>query len=169
MKNILLLNLVLLISVYATAQQENSKKELRQQRNSEEFAALREMIDSGKYEFQAQKFLSRKGRSIDLTTHTAYLRVDSVNTEAVLPYFGQAYNVGYSSDAGGINFRGEIIDLKQSVNERKQSITLTFSVKESTDTFDCTLTVFRSGSATLTITSQKRDPANYNGLLIDKN
>jgi hypothetical protein len=82
--------------------------------------------------------------------------------EAYLPYFGRAYSGGYG-DSGGIEFKGEPENLEITRNDKKLSISVSFSIRAEKDTYSVNLKVGSSGYGQMTVSSQKRQVISYSG------
>lgn len=156
---------LLLATLQLQAQSRNERKEAKQQKKIEAFNQIKAVIDSSVYEFTARRAYTQGGRSIDLTTHTNYLRIMNDSASARLPYFGKAYNIGYSTGEGGINFQGKMDNYSVKENTKKLSLTVAFKVSTSSDHFDCTFEIYSATSATLTVLSQNRAFISYNGYI----
>lgn len=157
--------ILIIISIPVHAQSRKEKKEAKQQLKIEEFTRLKQLLDSSLYEFTASKAQPQRGGIIDLTTRPNFLRVISDSASADLPFFGRAYNEGYSIDGGGIKFNGEIKDYQIAENQKKFKLTITFSVRSTNDTYNCTLTVFGNRYSSLSVMSQNRALITYSGLV----
>jgi hypothetical protein len=158
--SILLLVITSLVVLPLKAQ---SKRELRKQRAAEEFAAALSLIESGSFRFDATRAHPSGRRSIDLFSHNAFAEVADSMSKADLPFFGTAGNVGYSAESGGIKFEGQMQGTNLSVNENRQRITLTFSVKSGRDLYNCVYNITGRNAASLGITSNLRSQISYDG------
>lgn len=166
MKKISIGVIIGLFLIQGTICAQSEKRELRKQKEYNEFVAMQAFIDSGNYTFNAERANPSGAGSIDLTTHNAYLVVAGDSAQAHLPFFGRAYNAGYSSNSGGVKFSGPMLDYKNEINEKKKSITISFRVSNEGNTYDCTLSVFRSGSSSLIVLSTHRSSISYSGNII---
>lgn len=126
-----------------------------------EYEHTADLIESGNYMFTVKSASPSGGRTVQITSHYA-LKAKDGNYEAYLPYFGRAYSGAYGGD-GGIEFNGEPVNLEISKNEKKNKISVKFSIQSEKDTFSVTLNVGSSGYGTLTISSQKRQSISYSG------
>ena len=141
-----------------------SRREMKKQKEAEEFAETLKLVESGSFHFLALRALSSRGRTIDLATHHATAGISNETATADLPYFGRATaSVGYSPESGGIKFDGPMEGVNLSVNEKKNRINLSFTVRGGRDQFKCIYTIMASGSATLGITSNTRESISYDG------
>jgi len=84
--------------------------------------------------------------------------------EAHLPYFGRVYSGGYG-DGGSVEFKGEPEDLEINRNEKRQSISLKFSIRSASEKYDVKLEVSKSGYGNLVVSSPKRQTISYKGLV----
>ena len=151
--------LILVIGTISLAQ--DAKKE----KKAEQYEELLELIESEKYEFIGRKANPQRGPQIDLTTRPNFLSIQSGDATADMPFFGRAYNIGYSSNDGGIKFNGPMESYNMKKNDNKYRVTIKFKVKGVGDTYNCTLSISSLENATLSVTSNNRAPISYNGFI----
>jgi hypothetical protein len=142
-----------------------SRKELRKQKAAEEFAATLELVETGRFRFNAIRAHPTGTRSLDISNQLAFAEVTDSLARADLPFFGTAGNVGYSAESGGIKFEGEMRGVNLSVNENRQRMTLSFSVKSGRDLYNCVFNISGRNAASLGITSNLRSQISYDGRL----
>lgn len=163
----LLISILALIVLTAStnyAQETKTRKEKKQEKREKEFNNTEAIIDSLNYIFNATKANpSGGGGQIDLSSHTAFLKVMNDSTEAYLPFFGRAYSVQYGSTDTGIKFENEMVDYTVDKNTAKLNITISFSARTKNDNYKCNLSVSSSGSATLSISSNNKAYISYYG------
>jgi hypothetical protein len=153
----LLIILAFAVAGPATAQ---SEKELRRQ---EEYKNLNALIDSCHYIFKVQSISPSGSRTIH-TNSTYILTCEGDTFQTYLPYFGRAYVASYGSD-GGIAFEGAPEDLKITRNEKKRTVTVSFSIAGENDKYDVSLVAGSRCYATLNIIPDHRQPISYFGTL----
>lgn len=162
MKTLLLAVISMFALVLSTSAQ-SSKKEEKKRQKEEQYNVVQKIVSSGEYEFVARKAITQKGRQIDLTNNGNFLRIAGENAVADMPYFGRAFSGGYSNSDGGINFDGPMEEHEVDQNDKKQRILVKFKVHGSDDTYSCSLTIYGIQSATLSVSSNKRQVITYNG------
>lgn len=140
--------------------QEKTKKELKAERELQKQKQIEALIDSKKFDFEAQKANPLGGRLIILDYNTYFLKFDTIKTTCDLPFFGRAFNVAYGGD-GGIKFEGIPENIK--VEKNKKSYTVKASVKGTNDFYNLVFSIFFDGGATLSINSNNRESISYNG------
>ena len=133
-----------------------------------EFEEIKSMVDSSQFVFQANIIFPVGYEPIHLTVINNYLVISGNKVGANLPYFGRADNISYADisaneDEGGIVFSGQMKDYKVEPGEKKNKVTVSFSVNYKDDAFNCILYIFTGGKASLNITSQKRESISYQG------
>jgi len=142
-----------------------SEKKDKSAQKKEDYQKVLSIIESGKYEFDAQKANPQRGRQIDLTTNPGFLRINNGHARADLPYMGVAQTAPYSGDVG-IKFDSEATSYKVTKNEKKNKITVTFKVNSKGESFNCTLSIAGgTGNASLYIISTRRDSISYYGVV----
>ena len=164
MKNLIFtFSIIFLFSTTVFAQ--DSKKEDKDKKKQEQYQKILDLVKAEKYEFTGRKANPPQGRQIDLTTRYNFLRINEENGTAEMPYFGRAFSGGYSSSDGGIKFDGPIENYDVQQNDKKRRITVKFKVKGTDDTYSCTLSISSMESASLSISSNKRQAISYNGFI----
>ncbi|MCK5367021.1 MAG: DUF4251 domain-containing protein, partial [Cyclobacteriaceae bacterium] len=84
---------------------------------------------------------------------------------AEMPYFGRAFSGGYSGSDGGIKFDGLMENYDVQQNDKKRRIMVKFKVKETDDSYNCTLSISSMESASLSISSNKKQGISYTGII----
>jgi hypothetical protein len=144
--------------------QEPTKKEIRKQKETEEYNATVALINSKKFEFTANQALPQGSSSIDLTSNPNYLTIKNDSVYCEMPFFGRAYSVDYNGP-GGYKVTGIIYDFEINNNTKKQSINIGLKLKGPTDNYQFRLNITRDKNATLTITSNNRASISYWGII----
>lgn len=139
--------------------------EIPAQRNdqpSEAFAEMKELVSSGNFVFEADRMLPQSGGSKYLTT-TYTLSVKDTTAKAHLPYYGVAYsNVDYGGDIS-VSFDGPVQNYSQEEQEGKERILIKFKIRGDNAQYQCSLSVSKSGSATLHVIPDNRQSISYWG------
>jgi hypothetical protein len=161
----LFLTLLMLSAFMLTSIAQSSRKEEKNQQKDQQYTLAMNLINTGKYEFNGRRAITQKGRSIDLTTRQNFLRINDDKAVADMPYFGRAFSAGYSASDGGVNFDGPMEEFNIQNNEKKRRIIVKFKVRTPDDTYSCSLTVNGPESATLSVSSNKRQTISYNGII----
>ncbi len=163
-KRILALLLLLSISLVGTGQTKKEKKELKAQQEEEQFAGMKNHIESGTYEFNADWANSFQGKRVNLVTNPNYLRLDQDKARIYLPYFGVAHNSAPAySNMGAMEFEGSVDNYKVKINDKKKQVVVTFRCRAEKEVIDFTLSVFPDGNARLNANSNVRTSVNYDG------
>ena len=159
----LILSLLSILSFAFAVNAQNSKKEAKNIKKEAAYREAIEIVNSGSYQFIGRHANPQRGRQIDLTTRSNFLRINKGTATAEMPYFGRAFSGGYSSNDGGIRFDGPMETYDVQKNDKKYRLTIKFRVKGSGDTYTCTLTVLGKESASLNVISNNRQSINYTG------
>lgn len=151
-----------LVSNVLVAQTKAEKKALKAEAAQKGYAKMKAMIDSGIYTFVADWANSQRGGRINLTNNPNYLKMDNENSDAYLPYFGVVQVPSMSGNAG-IEFSGPVRNYQVEYNDKKQKALIRFNAKNSSESFNLTLTVFHNGNASLALSSSGRNSISYDG------
>jgi len=103
------------------------------------------------------------GGNINLSTSNYTLSVTPDSLVAYLPYFGRSYTpkMGDPSDSG-IKFTSKDFKYK-STQTKKGGWTITMNPNDVRDNYNLTLSITKSGYATLTVTSNSQQAITFNG------
>ncbi|MEF8811966.1 MAG: DUF4251 domain-containing protein [Bacteroidales bacterium] len=154
------LSLIFIVAVLLFTAREGRTQSSQQ--GSEAFTEMKELLSSGEYMFEADRMLPQSGASKMLTT-TYTLKVTDTTAKAHLPYYGVAYsNVRYGGN-GGISFDGRMLEYSREVKEDKERILVKFRIHGDNILYICSLSVSKSGSATLHIIPDNRQSISYWG------
>nr|WP_315197050.1 DUF4251 domain-containing protein [uncultured Flavobacterium sp.] len=156
----LVLSFFLSFSMLIGFGQEKSKQQIKEEQKQAKQKKVEALVDSKEFEFEGDMAYPQRGRSIDLTTNTNYLRFKNDSIHSEMPYFGRAY-AGLVYGGGGLNFKGPIKDY--SIAKNKKNFTIKGEVRDSSDSYQIILTIFFDGVASLTISSNNRDSITYRG------
>lgn len=157
------LSMIFLLAINLSfAQTKEEKKKNKEEKAKNEYEATKLLIDSGAYNFIATWTTTQGGRRIDLTTNMGYLKINKDNAEADLPYFGVAHVASFSGN-GGIKFNNENVNYQIELKDKKQIVIIQFKANQKSEALDLTLTVFKSGNASLYVSSSNRNSISYDG------
>lgn len=163
MKKLFIVCSILIFSInLSLAQTKEEKKKIKEEAEKKEFETTKSLIKSGEYKFIADWATTQSGTKINLATNHGYLKIEKENAEADLPYFGDV-QVASNSGKGGIEFKNEIDNYAVEFNDKKKTVTIQFKATEKSEFFNLILTVFKSGNASLDISSNKRNSIGYDG------
>ena len=162
LKTLVVFTFLILTINLSFSQTKEEKKKIKEETAKNEYERTKSLIEAGTYIFKADWTTTQKGKRINLTTNYGYLKIDKDKAEANLPYFGVVHAAS-SATRGGIIFNSENIIYEIQFNDKKQKVTITFNATQKTENFNLILSVFKSGSSSLDITSSSRNGARYDG------
>lgn len=136
------------------------------QNKKDKQAQIKEMVEAQNYVFKAQTALPSSGRSRQLNTDFD-LRISKDTIVSYLPYFGRAYTAPLNPSEGPLNFTTTSFDYKVT-NRKKGGWDIVITPKDLQDPRQMALSVFDNGSASLTVTSNNRQPIAFNGYITAK-
>lgn len=161
-KTSLLSIIFILVFNLSFAQTKEEKKKNKEETALKEYSTTKSLVEAGEYQFIATWATTQKGQRINLTSNLGYLKIKKDSIRGDLPYFGVAQAIPYSGD-GGIKFNNVNVNYQIDYNDKKQIITILFKANEKSESLNLILSVFRSGNASLNISSSNRDSINYDG------
>jgi len=162
---IFITTILLLCTIIFTSTAQMSKKEAKEQKKEEQYQQIIKLVQSQSFEFTGRKANPQKGPTVDLSTRQNFVRIKGKNAIGDMPYFGRAFSAGYSNSDGGIKFDGPMENYDVQKNDKKRRISIKFKMKGSDDTYSCNFTISSKESASLSVTSNKRQVINYTGLI----
>jgi hypothetical protein len=129
-------------------------------------AAITKMVQAKKYVFHVDTSIPMGGRSRRETPgYTLKVQPDKIIAE--MPYYGRAYNAGYGGSDGGIRLNTAKFEYTVE-NRKKGGWDISIKPTDSKDIQQFNLTIQVNGSATLQVTSNNRQPINFDGYIDEK-
>lgn len=135
-------------------------------KNDDKKIAFKNMIDSQYFVFEAQSATPMRGNFRNLTSEYE-VTVTKDTLISNLPYFGRAYNSQYNPTKSSLDFTSTNFSYSVSPH-KKNGWDIIIKPKDKTDILQYFFTVFDNGSASLTVTSNSRDPISFNGYVKKK-
>ena len=126
--------------------------------------AIKNMVESQNYDFQAQQALPLGGRTRQLTTDYDLI-VTKQTITSYLPYFGRAYSAPINPAEGGIRFTSKDFDYQLTPN-KKDGWTAVIKPKDYRDVQSMTLSISSEGYTNLQVTSINRQPISFSGIIV---
>jgi hypothetical protein len=127
-------------------------------------AAIKNMIDSGNYVFQAQSAMPMQGRVRHLTTDNYTLKVNPEKITSDLPYFGRAYIAPTDPSQTGIQFTTKDFDYRITPG-KKEGWNVVIKPKDYNEVQQLQLSISSAGYATLQVISANRQAITFNGII----
>ena len=103
------------------------------------------------------------GSNISLIANPNYLKMMGDSVAAYLPYFGERQLSGGYGTENAIKFNGLPDKLEVSRNSKKETYAIVFTIKEKSEVYQVTITLFNSLSSHITINSSQRNFIRYIG------
>lgn len=146
----------MLLSCSSTKQTSSYKSDLSA-------AEIKNMIDSHGFIFVAESLNPLRGRFRTLTSrYDVAVSQDSLSAD--LPYFGRAYSLPIDPSQGGIKFTAT--KFSYDVTQPKSNKwNVTIKPQDGGDVQQLNFAIFDNGSASLSVSSNSKDPISYNGHL----
>jgi hypothetical protein len=105
------------------------------------------------------------GARVNLIGTPNYLRIKNDTVSADLPYFGimRFPRNPSNTNNSGVFFNGTPKDYEQKFNEKKRQTTISFDIKDDTESYQVFITVYSNKSARVSINSSHRNTISYDG------
>lgn len=146
-------------------QTREEKKEEKLKKGAEDFEKIKALIDGKVYEFEAYWTTSSQGGRFNLISRANLLQIRNDSVDVRLAYFGvqHAGSTAMNRD-GGIVYKGLMDDYQTKINQKKSTITIEFNTKNNPEYYQFIMTVYKSGSTVISVTSNVRSGSNYDGI-----
>ena len=144
-----------------TAQTKEEKKEQKELKAQNEYDAMKELVDSKSYEFNADWILSA-GSRINIASGSNTMTIEQDSATAAMQYFGTVTNIG-PRGSEGVSFDNVMKNYKVKYNDHKKKINVSYSVKNKSENFDISLSIYSSGKAYADIYSNNKSNVTYDG------
>ncbi|MEP0263499.1 DUF4251 domain-containing protein [Dokdonia sp.] len=146
------------------SQTRSERKALKLEKAIKAYEETKLLLDGGAYFFDAVWMYPRSGTQVNLVNNPGYITFKTTNEiDMHLPYFGVVRISGGFNQPAGIKHKGKISSYKIVHNDDKRSSVITFKANSSSEQYDISLTVYSSGSASIFVSSTKRDAIRYRG------
>ncbi|KAA9034511.1 DUF4251 domain-containing protein [Ginsengibacter hankyongi] len=135
-------------------------------KNDSKKTAIKNMIDSQKFIFEAQSVTPLRGNFRNLTS-SYDVTVSKDTMRSYLPYFGRAFNPPYNQTKSPLEFTSTKFSYSFSAH-KKNAWNIIIKPKDNSEIQQYLFTVFDNGRASLNVTSISRDPISFNGFVREK-
>jgi len=161
-----LLFIFVLASMSTSFAQKNkaSGKRSKQEEKNAKFLAVKKLIESRNFVFDAERAFPVGGQPIDLMSNPGQLVVQRDMAYAGLPYVGQSHVSTYGTQNVGMNFKGKMRDVRIRVNEKKRKIYFSFRVTQG-DSFNVAMEIGYDAGCSVSIISQRKSSISYSGVV----
>jgi hypothetical protein len=102
---------------------------------------------------------------ISLQGNSNYFRFEGDTVSSNLPYYGERQFGGAYGTASGVDFKGVPSDLKIAKDDDKHLYTIKFDIRQESENYQVTLTLYSSLKAFINVNSNQRFPIRYDGTL----
>jgi hypothetical protein len=163
-KSLLLMALLSCIGISGYSQ-EKSPKQAKEEQKLAAQQLTEALLNAREFVFIGLDAYPTGYRTVSLTGRQNFVKFHPELIESDMPYFGKGNSsAAYASSSdGGLKFKGKPENYKS--DKKKKNFQVSTTVKEPGESYDITLIVQFSGSATLTIICSSRSPISYNGYI----
>ena len=165
MKNIIALFILsLFVLPFAQGQTKREKKAQKEKIIAENFEKMKSLIGEKKFEFRGDWAYPISGQRINIINNANMLQINKDSTNIYLAYFGtlQAGSAAMNR-SGTLSFEGPVKNYKTSINEKKQSIRVSFDTTGKKDPFQVSMTIYGNGNTIVNVNSIVRTAIKFQG------
>ncbi len=138
------------------------RRDRREKEIKEGYAAIKEMVHSGLYEFTATRAYPAGYSSVDISGSGNYLSVRYYDVKAFMPFFGVRYMTDATRESG-IRVDTKLEDLMIEESDSRHRVLVVFTARGESDKYRITLDIGPDGYARLTVASSKTSTISYHG------
>lgn len=160
MKNVLLILLV--VSLFSPQLLAQTKKELKEQKATEDYKAMKALVNSKVYVFDAVWISTTRGTKINIASGSNSIAVAQDSTKAAMQFFGEVNSMRFSGNEG-VSFNNIMKDYKVEFNDKKRKIYVTYSVKNKSENYTISMAISKSGNAYVDVSSNVKRNVTYDG------
>jgi hypothetical protein len=160
MKEILVVIVILLGFNQAAFSQ--SKKELKVEKAIQEYQAMKELINSKQYVFEAGWISTTRGTRINIAGGSNRIAVVQDSAKASLQFFGEVTSIRFD-DGEGVEFNNKMEDYQVKFDDEKRRITVSFKAKYKSETYNIYMSITKSGTTYVDVNSNNKRSVTYDG------
>lgn len=143
-----------------------SGRQLRQFQKDQSYQQVKELVESGSFQFVAVWGQPQGGTRLDLNGNNNYVRIEDNHVDTFLQYFGRIYNGRLANSGnGGILFQGDMENWEVRYDEKKRKINYRFTHKTGPETYELIMRIGAGGGASITVSSSARDFMSFDGYI----
>lgn len=156
---------ILMIAFFVCGQYSfaQSKKELKNQQQLEEYAATKKLIENGRIVFKVTTMMPYQGSNTQVIGDGVLIEENFLHVS--LPFIGN-YQAGFTpNNDSNIEFSTDDTIFEVIYNDKKQKIKINFEVKNKTEVFSFNMSIYRNGRTNLQVVSNVRTRMSYEGTI----
>ncbi len=143
-----------------------SKKELKEEKAVLQYQAMKELINSKIYVFDADWISTTRGIRINIAGGSNRIAVVQDSAKASLQFFGEVTSIRFD-DGEGVEFNNKMEDYEVKYNDEKRRITVSFKAKFKSETYNIYMSITKSGTTYVDVNSNNKRSVTYDGRITD--
>jgi len=159
-----LITLMFVFTLFSGQLVAQTKKELKQEKAQKEYEALKTLINLKEYVFDATWISTSRGRRINISAGSNSIIVKQDSTKAAMQFFGEVYSLR-STSGEGVAFDNVMENYQVKFDDKKRRISISFNVKNKSETYGVFISVNKTGYAYVDIYSNNKSNVTYDGNL----
>jgi len=156
-----LVTLLFVFTLFSTQFIAQTKKELKEEKAVKEYEVMKSLINSKEYVFDATWISTSRGRRINIAGGSNSITVKQDSTKAAMQFFGEVYSIRNSNE--GVSFDNVMGNYKVEFNDKKRRITISFNVKNKSETYGILMSVSKTGYTYVDVFSNNKSNVTYDG------
>ncbi len=127
------------------------------------FESLQNMINAKNLTITSDWAFPLGGNRVNLIGNPNFIKFKGDSVQAFLPYFGTVQVLADYGGDGGISFNGIPKSYEVIPQMENKDIKIKFEMNNKTENFQVTATLFKNGSANVSVNSSYRNSISYQG------
>jgi len=141
-----------------------TKKEIKEQKSEKEYKALKELLNSKIYVFDADWLSTSRGRRINVAGGSNSLAIVKDSTKAAMQFFGEVTSIRFNNESG-VAFNNAIQNYELKFNDKKRKATVSFNVKNDAEYYTIFMSINKNGYAFVDVYSNRKSNVTYDGVV----
>ncbi len=160
MKKILVIMILLLGFNHITVAQ--TKKEAKEQKAEQEYNAIKKLVNSKMYVFDATWISTSRGRRINIAAGSNSIAVAQDSTKAAMQFFGEVTTIRFSGNEG-VSFNNKIENYQVNFDDKKRRVNVSFKVKNKSEMYEVYMSINKTGFTFVDVNSNNKSNVTYDG------
>jgi len=150
------------ITIFSSSLIAQTKKELKEQKASEEYEAMKILVNSRVFVFDAAWISTTRGSRINIASGSNSIAIAQDSTKAAMQFFGEVNSIRFSGNEG-VEFNNIMNDYQVKFNDKKKNIIVSYRVKNKSENYNVSMTITKSGNAYVDVYSNVKRNVTYDG------
>ena len=139
-----------------------SKKELKEQKAQEDYQAIKDLVSSKKFIFDATWISTQRGQRINIAAGSNSIEIVQDSTKAAMQFFGEVTSIRFSGREG-VKFDNKMENYQVQFNDKKKRVIVSYNVKNKAENYSIYMSINNTGYAYVDVYSNNKSGVTYDG------